>query len=234
MLASGSDSASLTAPSTAATATTPSRSRISNAYNAVPGPSQSQTLFSSSISSSAMQHANASALDEPRAFIPNIIELLNPNEDLALIRETDDVARKTEDHWRKGELEAQDLLRALTRQLHIAKEAAEAPQREHDSTQHSEQLEQLKGLKAELAALNREEREESELQPDEISLKLQVFRSLGIKLLMDKDGTFSKCQIPVHSQNDIHNVDFKEPHTRFYYANVLWDMATPPMPPHLL
>ena len=95
---------------------------------------------------------------------------------------------------------------------------------------------EIESLQRELAILEREERIESEAPPNQemyvialtkFSVKLSIYRSLGIDLLENATGdAFTQCQIRSSPKNDIHTLDFDPKFSRFFYANLLWDMCT--------
>lgn len=60
------------------------------------------------------------------------------------------------------------------------------------------------------------------LVDDEISLKLKVFRGLGIDIERDADGEYSKAIIRNGRKGDVHIVNMEHKFSRFFYANYFW------------
>lgn len=56
---------------------------------------------------------------------------------------------------------------------------------------------------------------------DEISLKLKVYRGLGIELERD-NGEYSKAVIRNSRKGDVNIVNLDNKFSRFFYANYLW------------
>lgn len=61
-----------------------------------------------------------------------------------------------------------------------------------------------------------------ELVDDEITLKLKVYRGLGIEILKDVEGDFSRAVIRNESKGDVYIVNLDNKFSRFFYANLLW------------
>ncbi|TPX68602.1 hypothetical protein SpCBS45565_g03004 [Spizellomyces sp. 'palustris'] len=162
---------------------------------------------------SANSQQMSQAFHEPRALAYTLMEGMNPSQDAALIRSIDDMMRKTEDERTKVAEDARATLKALSRQLQLAKENAERPKRELE-------------LQNELAVLEREERTEAEMPPTEQRLKLELFRSLGIELQRSDVGEFTKCKVRCYPRHDIQILEFEDKFSRYFYANMLWDMCS--------
>ncbi|KND03755.1 uncharacterized protein SPPG_01210 [Spizellomyces punctatus DAOM BR117] len=200
---------------------------------------------------SANSQQMSQAFHEPRALAYTLMEGMNPSQDAALIRSIDDMMRKTEDERTKVAEDARATLKALSRQLQLAKENAERPKRELEVHQHAdrmvtldrekytvarniadidatiESLEcQLSQLQNELVVLEREERTEAEMPPTEQRLKLELFRSLGIELQRSDAGEFTKCKVRCYPRHDIQILEFEDKFSRYFYANMLWDMCS--------
>ena len=57
---------------------------------------------------------------------------------------------------------------------------------------------------------------------DEISLKLKVYRGLGIDIERDDDGEYSKAIIRNAKKGDVNIVNIDNKFSRFFYANYFW------------
>lgn len=60
------------------------------------------------------------------------------------------------------------------------------------------------------------------LVDDEISLKLKVYRGLGIDLERDEGGAYGKAVIRNGRKGDVHVVNVESKFSRFFYANYFW------------
>jgi len=60
------------------------------------------------------------------------------------------------------------------------------------------------------------------LVDDEISLKLKVFRSMGIEIERDERGEYSKAVIRNSRKGDVHVVNVDSKFSRYFYANYFW------------
>ena len=54
------------------------------------------------------------------------------------------------------------------------------------------------------------------------SLKLKVYRSLGIDVDLDGSGAYSKATIRNTQKGDVHVVNIDPKFSRFFYANYFW------------
>ncbi len=58
---------------------------------------------------------------------------------------------------------------------------------------------------------------------DEVLLRLQVYRSLGIEIERDgKEGDFNKAVVRNDRKGDVHVVNIDRKFSRFFYANYFW------------
>lgn len=57
---------------------------------------------------------------------------------------------------------------------------------------------------------------------DEMSLKLKVYRGLGIDIERDEDGEYSKAIIRNSRKGDVNIVNIDNKFSRFFYANYFW------------
>ncbi len=57
---------------------------------------------------------------------------------------------------------------------------------------------------------------------DEISLKLKVYRGLGIDIERDGDGEYRKAVIRNLGKGDVNIVNVDPKFSRFFYANYFW------------
>ena len=60
------------------------------------------------------------------------------------------------------------------------------------------------------------------LVDDEISLKLKVYRGLGIDLERGESGEYGKAVIRNARKGDVHVVNVESKFSRFFYANYFW------------
>lgn len=61
---------------------------------------------------------------------------------------------------------------------------------------------------------------------DEITLKLKIYRGLGIDIEDGKSeagGDFKKAVVRNHRKGDVHIVNLDNKFSRFFYANFLWE-----------
>ncbi|KAF9978852.1 kinetochore-associated Ndc80 complex subunit spc24 [Actinomortierella ambigua] len=67
--------------------------------------------------------------------------------------------------------------------------------------------------------MSRAEREQAA-----IVLKLHLYRTLGVELVEDDRGNYSKARI--RSKNDVHLVKFDDELSPYFQTNLLWDLAS--------
>ena len=60
------------------------------------------------------------------------------------------------------------------------------------------------------------------LVDDEISLKLRVYRGMGIDIERDAEGEYSKAVIRNGRKGDVHVVNMDGKFSKFFYANYFW------------
>lgn len=60
------------------------------------------------------------------------------------------------------------------------------------------------------------------LVDDEISLKLKVYRSLGVDVDRDEKGQYSKAVIRNENKGDVHVINMDGKFSEFFYANYFW------------
>jgi kinetochore protein Spc24 len=60
------------------------------------------------------------------------------------------------------------------------------------------------------------------LVDDEISLKLKVYRSLGVDVDRDEKGRYSKAVIRNGNKGDVHVINMDGKFSQFFYANYFW------------
>ncbi|KAF8859097.1 Spc24-domain-containing protein [Acephala macrosclerotiorum] len=60
------------------------------------------------------------------------------------------------------------------------------------------------------------------LVEDEITLKLKVYRGLGIDIEKDKSGEYSKAIIHNEKKGDVNVVSLDNKFSRYFYANYFW------------
>ncbi|KAJ1551736.1 hypothetical protein HK405_013941 [Cladochytrium tenue] len=98
----------------------------------------------------------------------------------------------------------------------------------HDEDAATDALEaRIRAVAADLADLADLEAREDARPPDESTGKLAIYTSLGITLVRDPNGVLRRCHVQSHESNDIAPVDFDDPKcSRFYYANLIWDLCS--------
>ena len=57
---------------------------------------------------------------------------------------------------------------------------------------------------------------------DTLSLKLKVYRSLGIDVEADAAGNYNKAVIRNNARGDVHVVNIDSKFSRFWYSNYFW------------
>jgi kinetochore protein Spc24 len=60
------------------------------------------------------------------------------------------------------------------------------------------------------------------LVDDEISLKLKVYRTLGVDVDRDEKGQYSKAVIRNGNKGDVHVINMDGKFSQFFYANYFW------------
>lgn len=60
------------------------------------------------------------------------------------------------------------------------------------------------------------------LVDDEISLKLRVYRGMGVDIERDTEGEYSKAVIRNGRKGDVHVVNMDGKFSKFFYANYFW------------
>ncbi|KAI8912238.1 Spc24 subunit of Ndc80-domain-containing protein [Powellomyces hirtus] len=185
---------------------------------------------------------------DPLEMADHLLEGMNAAQDAALIRSITDLAQRTEDVRAEVVDDARATLKALARQLQVAKEAANNPKRQVDVNQHAERMialdrekytvakemadmedsiesleSQLDQLDREMRELEREEEVEAQLPPTKEQLTLSIFHGLGIEMQKDENGNYVRCKVRRYASQDIHIQDFADKYSRYFYANLLWD-----------
>ncbi|KAI8592572.1 hypothetical protein BDZ88DRAFT_406973 [Geranomyces variabilis] len=185
---------------------------------------------------------------EPRDLVSTLLERVSGPQDAATIREVAELVRRTDGIRKEIVDDAHATLKALSRQLQSAKEAAEDPKHRLDADQHAAKMNaleherhtvvqqksdveesigaleaELMQLERELQQLAREEDEEANLPPTKEELTLSIFKGLGLEMQKDAQGKFVKCKVLRPSSQDIEIHEFDDKFSRFFYANVLWE-----------
>ncbi|KAI9090802.1 hypothetical protein DFS34DRAFT_653862 [Phlyctochytrium arcticum] len=190
---------------------------------------------------------------EPRDMLHMMMDGLSSGQHVTTVRKIDDLLHETDDLRSKQVDETQDMLRGnwifLLRKFQEAKQVADTPRR--DAKQHTEYIlgldqqrnscvdeishmeESIESLEAQLSQLQREsqalaeEEHQMDDQPPSLeNLKLSIFKMLNMDLQKDADGNFVRSKIACYPKNDIQYVDFEDnKFSRFYYANVMWDVS---------
>jgi len=108
-----------------------------------------------------------------------------------------------------------------TQKFRIAKSASDL---EIESERLSSQLADLQARLQELELQGVEGGDNARrgLVDDEISLKLKVYRGLGIEIERDEDGEYSKAIVRNEKKGDVHVVNMDSKFSRFFYANYFW------------
>lgn len=60
------------------------------------------------------------------------------------------------------------------------------------------------------------------LVEDEITLKLRVYRGLGIDIEKDKSGEYTKAILHNEKKGDVNVVSLDNKFSRYFYANYFW------------
>jgi kinetochore protein Spc24 len=108
-----------------------------------------------------------------------------------------------------------------TQKFRIAKSASDI---EIESERLSSQLADLQARLQELELQGVEGGDNARrgLVDDEISLKLKVYRGLGIEIERDDDGEYTKAVVRSGRKGDVHVVNMDNKFSRFFYANYFW------------
>ncbi|KAL1925054.1 uncharacterized protein VTP21DRAFT_4708 [Calcarisporiella thermophila] len=190
----------------------------------------------------------AETFNQTREFLQKATESFVPTEELEIISKIRNVMRETEEAQKKQSIETRDILLALNRQLELTKQNATRPKGAPDEMEQSDrmlaldrekyalakginQVEQSVGaleatlhqLREEMAELDREEEEEKDIPPDETLLKLHLCRQLGIDLVEDGCGNFTKARIVSKDANDVRTLVFDDKYSPFFSTNYLWE-----------
>ncbi|KAI8854317.1 Spc24 subunit of Ndc80-domain-containing protein, partial [Chytridium lagenaria] len=191
--------------------------------------------------------------NDPRLILPIILAQLDPTEDLTIISDIKRTLLTTEKLRQKTSNDTMDLLRSLSRDIDGVKRetgqmnrfVAEKEHRNrlalldskkfstakeiqdiHEIVEHLE--EEKRQLTKELVELQKLENEEFRRKPDENGLRLQIFTQLGITAVVDDvTGNITKCLVSSSYKNEMTLIDINdETYSKYYYANVLWDMCS--------
>ncbi|KAJ3148963.1 kinetochore-associated Ndc80 complex subunit spc24 [Geranomyces michiganensis] len=193
-------------------------------------------------------HEMSAVFFEPRDLVSTLLERVSGPQDAATIHEVAELVRRTDGARKEIVDDAHATLKALSRQLQSAKEAADDPKYRLDAKQHAAKMKalehdrhtvvqqnadvektigtlqaELEQLEHELQQLEREEEEEANLPPTKEELTLSIFKGLGLEMQKDAQGKFAKCKILRPSNQDIEIHEFDDKFSRFFYANVLWE-----------
>ncbi|KAH7313090.1 Spc24 subunit of Ndc80-domain-containing protein [Rhexocercosporidium sp. MPI-PUGE-AT-0058] len=108
-----------------------------------------------------------------------------------------------------------------TQKFRIAKSASDV---EIESERLSSQLADLQARlqELELQGVDGGDNVRRGLIDDEMSLKLKVYRGLGIDIERDDDGEYSKAIIRNARKGDVNIVNIDNKFSRFFYANYFW------------
>ncbi|KAJ3054237.1 kinetochore-associated Ndc80 complex subunit spc24 [Rhizophlyctis rosea] len=190
------------------------------------------------------------SLEDPLSLARQLTENLNGPQEAARIHQIRDYLSQIQSTRAKELNDSQNLLKSLSRQLEIAKENAERPARELNATQHVQRIsalgterssvtkelaageatievleEELRRLEEERDSILKEHEKEANMPPDEQILKLQIYKSLDIDFQKDETGKFTKATVRSAKDKDIHTYDLSPNYSRFFYANILWDLC---------
>lgn len=116
---------------------------------------------------------------------------------------------------------ASEIANLDTQKFRIAKAASDL---EIESERLSSQLADLQGRlqELELQGVDGGDNARRGLVDDEISLKLKVYRGLGVEIERDEDGEYSKAVVRNGRKGDVHVVNMDNKFSRFFYANYFW------------
>ncbi|KAI9054964.1 hypothetical protein LZ554_002107 [Drepanopeziza brunnea f. sp. 'monogermtubi'] len=116
-------------------------------------------------------------------------------------------------------LHASEVATLDTQKFRIAKSASDL---EVESERLSSQLADLQARLQELELQGVGGGERRALVDDEVSLKLKVYRGLGIELERDAEGEYCKAVIRNMGKGDVNIVNVDNKFSRFFYANYFW------------
>ncbi|KAJ1959545.1 putative kinetochore protein spc24 [Dispira parvispora] len=190
------------------------------------------------------------AIEETRSIVQQTMLTLQPSSDVDIVRTINRDFQEATTHWEAQLDKDQELLRALSRKVDLAKADASRSKVGDDGLTHSERLVQLdrekysmakhineretsvnslnatvERLKEKLAQLEARD-VEKELPPDSTVLKLHIYRSLGIEFVEDATGQINKALVRSASTNDVSAVLVNGSESDYYYANRLWELST--------
>jgi kinetochore protein Spc24 len=108
-----------------------------------------------------------------------------------------------------------------TQKFRIAKSANDL---EIESERLSSQLADLQARlqELELQGVDGGDNARRGLVDDEISLKLKVYRGLGIDIERDGDGEYNKAIVRNGSRGDVHVINMDNKFSKFFYTNYFW------------
>ncbi|RKP09307.1 hypothetical protein THASP1DRAFT_28888 [Thamnocephalis sphaerospora] len=149
-------------------------------------------------------------LNEPRELIDSLVATYQPGADLAVVNGIVDRLRTTEQIRARQRSDMHKELKALSRQLEIAKGGAQRPKDALSEQEHADLMvrldrentlleSQLRQLKEELVGID-EHAVDTEVTPDSTALVLKIYRALGVEPILDASGNFSRVKIRILCQ----------------------------------
>ncbi|KAJ3258029.1 kinetochore-associated Ndc80 complex subunit spc24 [Chytriomyces hyalinus] len=196
-----------------------------------------------------MDHDTESAFE---SIVPHLLEQLDVLEDAASLSSYLSTLNTLTHEREAAKQDAMDTLKRLSLSLEKAKRETEAAQAAHAAHKHANHVElasiedarfriakqiqaeeksistlesRRAALLSELEALKAEEELEASRPPDESVLKLNMYKSLGIDLVYEND-TIVRCHVRSVKKNDIMPLDLSVHYSRYFYANILWEMCS--------
>ncbi|KAA8895376.1 Spc24 subunit of Ndc80-domain-containing protein [Sphaerosporella brunnea] len=190
--------------------------------------------------------------EEPHRLLASVQENFGIDGDTAQIARISDDLKSLQSSRQKTKDDQQRLLRNLTRALNAAKQTHDEAAKTHQSARHVEKLYeldrekfnlgkkildlekqthllegQLAQLRQELDNLDADDPTDRAVQEEDdgTTLKLHVYRGLGIELEEDGAGGYSKAIVRNVAKGDFNIVNLEEKKwTRHFYVNYFWDL----------
>ncbi|CCJ30764.1 unnamed protein product [Pneumocystis jirovecii] len=191
--------------------------------------------------------------ETPQELIQSTLSGFQIGLDLQAISRIQDTFRATCKNREIKQQNSKAVLKGLQRQLELSKSSALASQNSPSRAEHAsvilamdrEKFSLAKNinelelsintldathsrLKEELEQLESEDvMKDTELMTDDSTLlRLKIYRMLGIDLLEDDTGVYTKAIIRNKNNSDVHEVNIEPRYSHFFYSNYLWDLIS--------
>ncbi|OZJ04175.1 hypothetical protein BZG36_02172 [Bifiguratus adelaidae] len=196
--------------------------------------------------------STVNAMQEPLKLIRACMGLFNASEDLETIAKVNKAVIEAEEIRTREQEESRNTLRALSRQLELAKGNATRPPDHPDENAHTQKINtldlqkfslakniremegemvsleaQISSLREESEQIDREQEAPDNLELDDKVIRLHIYRALGVELQITEESNFAEAKIASTAQNDVKTVSLDDKYSRFFYVNYLWDMIEP-------